>query len=304
MTRSTISAARLLAVAGLGLGWASAAHGFLGFADTSFVTVIANPAEAANWAAELEKLNEQLAAANGTLTTLGELRAFAGDPRSAVDAVPDLAAIRSQVAALAEGAQTGADLLRSWQSLDATTRLADARALLMASGASASMQVFGNAQARDAALYESNAREASSSAQLRLQVASEQAARSTLASELALAWSRFKASTTESGKQAILAEISQLQSQNQVMDTRRRAILDDLELSDRQGRAAAAVRSKSQDEQLLAESSALNSSASGRARDAEAQRLATLQKTAGPRTQPDYSALRLWTTADTGGSSN
>jgi hypothetical protein len=43
------------------------AQAFLGIADTSFVTVIANPAEAADWAAELESLSNQLAAVQGTL---------------------------------------------------------------------------------------------------------------------------------------------------------------------------------------------------------------------------------------------
>jgi hypothetical protein len=65
---------------------------------------------------------------------------------------------------------------------------------------------------------------------MRGQIADEQAARGSVAAELALAWSQFKAASTESSKQAILAEISQLQSQNQVMDTRRRALLDDLPL--------------------------------------------------------------------------
>ncbi len=59
------------------------ARAFLGFGDTSFVTVIANPAEAANWAAELESLNNQLAAARSTLDTVALMRAYAGDPRAA-----------------------------------------------------------------------------------------------------------------------------------------------------------------------------------------------------------------------------
>ena len=125
-----------------------------------------------------------------------------------------------------------------------------------------------------------------------------------VASALALAWSQFRSATTESGKQALLSEISQLQSQNQVMDTRRRALLDDLELSDRQDRTTAGTVSRAADEQLLAESALLNASASGRARDAEAQRMATLQKQAAPASANDYSGLRMWTTADAGGTSN
>src|ERR1019366_9356157 len=109
---------------------------------------------------------------------------------------------------------------------------------------------------------------------------------------------------TESGKQAVLAEISQLQSQNQVMDARRRAILDDIALSDRQERTAAGVRSRAADEQGLAESALLNATVEGRARGAEAQRGATLGKPAPAAPQPDYSGMRLWTTADAGGASS
>src|ERR1019366_8505784 len=82
MNLASRGVARAWTAAALALFAARCAHGFLGVADTSFVTVIANPAEAANWAAELERLNDQLAAARGTLQTLGELRAFAGDPRA------------------------------------------------------------------------------------------------------------------------------------------------------------------------------------------------------------------------------
>ena len=88
------------------------------------------------------------------------------------------------------------------------------------------------------------------------------------------------------------------------MDTRRRALLDDLELSDRQDRTTAGTISKAADEQLLAESALLNASASGRAKDAEAQRMSTLRKQAPPAAASDYSGLRMWTTADAGGASN
>jgi hypothetical protein len=290
--------------AALLVGAAPPARAFLGFGDTSFVTVIANPAEAANWAAELDRLNSQLAAATQTLQTVGELRAYAGDPRAAVAAIRDLAEITGALSALSSGSQTDADLLRAWQALGAAQRLLDAAALLGASGAGTTMQVFGGTQQRDPALYSGLALEADSSRQIRGQVAAEQQARAAVAGELALAWSQFKAATTESGKQAILAEISQLQSQNQVMDTRRRAMLDDLELSDRQDRTAEGVRSRAQDEQDLAESALLNASVGGRAQGAESQRLATLQKPAAPAQAPDYSGVKLWTTADAGGASD
>jgi hypothetical protein len=166
------------------------------------------------------------------------------------------------------------------------------------------MQVFGEAGARDPSLYGRQARDAASTAGMREQIASEQAARASVAGELAAAWVQFKEAPTESSKQAILAEISQLDSQNQVMDARRRAILDDAELSDRQQRNTADVRSKAADERLLAESGLLNADAEGRAQAAESQRTATLQKAPAVPSQADYTGIRLWTTADAEGDSN
>jgi hypothetical protein len=296
-------AARCAAAAALALCTVPPARCFLGFGDTSFVTVIANPAEAANWAAELEALNSQIAAATGTLETVGELRAYAGDPRAAVEAVSDLAGISSALGQLSSGAQTEADLLRAWQALGSAQRLQDAASLLTAAGPGVTMRVFGQEQARDPSLYGRQAREAASSAGMRGQIASEQAARASVAAELAAAWVQFRAAPTESSKQAILAEISQLDSQNQVMDARRRAILDDAELSERQDRTNASVRSRAADEQLLAESALLNTDAEARVAAAESQRTATLQKAPAAPTQADYGGIRLWTTADAGGGS-
>lgn len=163
------------------------------------------------------------------------------------------------------------------------------------------MEVFGQALARDASLYSLLTQDSNTSSQIRSQVAGEQAARASVASELARAWAQFRSATTESGKQAILSEISQLQSQNQVMDTRRRAMLDDLALSDRQAATDSAVRATASDEQLLSESAQLNASTEDRARTAEAQRLATLQKAPPSLPAADYAGLRIWTTADAGG---
>ena len=280
---------------------AGPARGFLGIADTSFVTVIANPAEAANWAAELEKLNGQLQAASQTLQTVGDLRAYAGDPRAAVAALGDLGDVAGAVGALSSGGQTGADLARAWQALGAAQRAAGAEALLSDSGPGGTMRVFGDERPRDAALYSRYAADAGTAQLARDQVAREQIGRASVAAELALAWVRFRGAATESAKQAVLAEISQLETQNQVMDTRRRALLDDLELSDRQGRTADAVRSRAADEELLAESSLLNASVEARAVDAQAQRMATLGKAPAPAPARDYSGIRMWTTADAGG---
>jgi hypothetical protein len=296
MSRASRTAALGLAA----LVFARSARGFLGVADTSFVTVIANPAEAANWASELERLDSQLAAANGTLQTVSEIRAYAGDPRAAVGVMPDLSALAGAVGALSSGSQTEAEVLQAWQAQGTAQRLLGAATLLQESGPGSTMEVFGQSQSRDPAIYLRFARDADSSDALRGQIADEQSARTSVASELALAWNRFRVATTESGKQAALTEISQLQSQNQVLDTRRRALLDDLALSDRQDRTQAEVRSRAADEQMLAQSALLNASTEGRALGAEAQRMATLQKSAPSALQADYTGLKLWTTADTG----
>jgi hypothetical protein len=302
MSRTAESAGRALAAL-LVLFAAPRARAIFGVADTSFVTVIANPAEAADWASELERLNDQLETARNTLQTVSDLRAFAGNPGAAVAALSDLHEITGAIDALSSGGQTAADLLQEWDALGAAQRLSDAATLLQGAGAGTTMQVFGQTQPRDAAIYAGLAQDAHSSGLIRGQISSEQSARRSLASALALAWTQFRAATTESQKQAILSEISQLQSQNEVMDTRRRAILDDLDLSDRQDRADAGVRSRAADERMLAESELLNADARSRVQGAEAQRMATLQRTQQPPAPADYSGIRLWTTADTEGPS-
>jgi hypothetical protein len=277
---------------------AADARAFFGVADTSFVTVIANPAEAANWASELDRLESQLAAARQTLQTVTDLRSYAGDPVAAVAAAAGLKEVTAAVGALSSGAQTDADLVQAWQQMGTAQKLDGAAALLQNSGAGASMELFGQRQPRNASLYTGLARDAAASAQMRGQIAAEQAARQSVTGELALAWTRFKSATTESGKQAVLAEISQLQAQDHALDARRRAMLDDLELSDRQANVETGVRSRAMDEQKLAESALLNADARGRAQAADAQRMATLQRTPPAPPIPDYSAVKLWTTAD------
>jgi hypothetical protein len=280
---------------------AARSRAFLGVGDTSFVTIIANPAEAANWAAQLERMNGQLAAASATLQAVATLRAYAGDPRAALAAMPDLAQITRAVQALASGGQTAEDLLQAWQAEGSAQRLLGEAALLQAAGVSPSMSVFGAEQARNAGLYALIAGDAGSAAALRGQIAGEQQARRAVAAELSLAWSRFRAAPDESSKQAVLSEISQLQSQDSLMGERRRAILDDLALSDRQQRDDSAVRSKAADEELLAQSALLNGGAGDRARDAQAARMATLSKQAPAPAAADYGGIRVWTTADAAG---
>jgi hypothetical protein len=302
MIRAGKSAVRGVAAL-LVFGAAHTASAFLGVADTSFVTVIANPAEAADWASELERLNDQLQTARSALQTVNDLRTYAGNPAAAVAAIRGLQEITGALNTLSSGGQTDADLLQAWRALGAAQRLSNAAALLQGAGAGTTMQVFGESQARNPALYAVFAQDASASGSIRAQISGEQTARTSVAAELALAWDQFRQATTESQKQAVLAEISQLQSQNQVMDTRRRAILDDLDLSDRQARATEGIRSRADDERMLAESALLSADAHARAQSAEAQRLETLRKLPQPAAAPDYSGIRLWTTADTEGPS-
>jgi hypothetical protein len=295
--------ARLAAIL-LALLSANAARAIFGVADTSFVTVIANPAEAANWAAELDRMSSELAAAQGTLQVAGDLRSYAGDPRSAVAALSDLGGVTGGAAAVGPGLSTQADFAQAWQSLGSQAQVAQAASLLQASGTAASMTVYGQQQARNLSLYGSLAEDSAAAQQLHGQVAREQAVRALIAAGLTSAWSRFRSATTESGKQSILTEISQLQSQDQVMAARRRAVLDDMEIGDREASAESGARSQAADEQGLAESAALNSGMSSRTQAAETQRLSTLQKPAQTPPMADYSGLKLWTTADAGGTSN
>jgi len=291
---------RLTLVLAMLLAAASPVRAFLGFGDTSFVTVIANPAEAANWAAELERLNNQLTAATGTLATINQLRAYAGDPRLAAGEAPDLAALSRDLQALAGAGGTAADLSASWQALGAGGQGKAAAGLLAATGAGGTMTVFGQAVARDALLYRNETADTLETAQIRSQIAAEQAARTTLAGQLADAWARFRLATTSSAQQAVLAEISQLQAQDQAMTAHRQALLSDRDLADRQDRDQARVRVQAADEGKLAESALLRGAAAARAQAGEAQRLATVQKAAPAAVSADYSALQLWTTADAG----
>jgi len=276
------------------------ARGFLGIGDVSFVTVIANPAEAANWAADLEQLNNQLEAAKQTLQVASDLRTYAGDPKAALASLGDLGSVTGAVESLVRGVQTDADLVKAWQTRSGAQRLSSASTLLQASGAGSSMEIFGQQQARNPSLYQVDASDAAAAQSLRGQIASEQTTRASIATALTQAWAQFRTANSESSKQAILTEISQLQSQDQVMDARRKAILDDLDLADRQDRTAASVRSKAEDERDLAESALLNADLQGRAEGAETQRVMTLQKTAQPAPVADYSGMKLWTTADAG----
>jgi hypothetical protein len=279
------------------------ARAFLGVGDTSLVTVVANPAESANWAAELARLTAALEAAQGTLSNVETLRGYAGDPQAAVRALSDLGAISTGTKALAGTAATDTDLRNSWQSLGAAGRLDATTQVLASSGAGSGMIVFGQQVQRNAGLYQGFAQTSAALSAVLEELSLEQGARASSASELDTAWTQFRAATTESQKQAILAEVVEIQAQDQAMTGRRRALMDDMDLADRQGRLAARTREAAADETLLAESSALNTATGDRARASEAARIATLQKPLQDQGSPDYSGLRLWTTADTEGAS-
>jgi len=278
--------------------------GFLGVGDTSFVTVIADPAETANWAAQLASLAQQLEAVRGTLDQASALRTFVGDPMAAVQGIGDLRAITGAMGALSGGGQTASDLQASWQGLPAAERAASAVAMLEQAGAGSDgqMLVFGQPRTRNLGLYGGAAQGREVVLQARGQIAQEQSARAALSDELAGAWSDFQSAQTQTRQQALLAKISQLQAQNQAMDARRRALVDDLGLEDRRRQTDAAVKAAAADEQALAESAALNAAAGHRAQSGEAQRLATLQKVVPAPAAHDYSGLKLWTTADAAGS--
>jgi len=116
-------------------------------------------------------------------------------------------------------------------------------------------------------------------------------------------WSDFQDAPTESRKQAILTKISHLEAQGQALDARRRALLDDLDLADRERATVSETRTRAADEAALAESAALAGTVAARVQAAEAQRLATLAKGQQAAAPADYSGLKLWTTADASASS-
>ncbi|HEY1793418.1 MAG TPA: hypothetical protein VGG34_10915 [Opitutaceae bacterium] len=274
------------------------ARAFLGVADTSFVTVIANPAEAANWAEQIQRLSDQLAAARNALQVVTDLRAYAGDPAAAARASEALQEVAGALSGLTSGPQTAADLERAWTQLGAAERSAQAALLLARAGQAPTLDVFGQQQPRDMAAFGGLARDSAVTGALRSQVSAEQAARATIGAKMEAAWAGFRAAATESSKQAALTEISELQAEDQVLGARRQALVDDLGLSDRQAAREDAARSRSTDQQLLAESALLGADLASRASGAEAQRVATLGRQApqpGPR---DYSGMQLWSTAD------
>ncbi len=276
---------------------------FLGLGDAAFVTVVANPADEAHWVSELADLTRQLAAVEATLEHVAALRSYAGDPRAAAAGVGSLQPILQAVVGVNAGGATAADLADGWNAQTPEQRNSATVVLLGRTGAGANgtMQVFGQAQSRDLSQYAALAARQDATAQVRIQIGEEQAARSAMTEALVQAWRDYPGAQTESEKQAILTKIQQLQAQSQLLDGRRRALLDDLALADRQDQTQAQVGARAADESAVAESSALAADATARLDAAQAQRWATLQKSSTPLPTPDYADLRVWTTADAAG---
>jgi len=283
-------------------GWgAQPARAFFGIGDAAFVTVVANPADDAHWTAELANLARQIAALEATVARVESLRVYAGDPRAAAAGAGSLQPILQSVAGLNADGATAGDLRVAWEGGTSGQHDTATLALLQGTGAGGTMQVFGQTQSRDLSRYAGLAAEQDLTGQARGQIDQEQAARAAIARALIQAWSDYQAAQTESQKQAGLTKIQQLQAQSEVLAARRRALLDDLALADRQAGMRAQVRIRADDESALAESAGLAASAGTRIQAADAQRWATLGKSANPAPAPDYSALKIWTTADTEG---
>lgn len=299
------SAARLLCIVASLTAARSSLLGFLGVGDTSFVTVIANPADAAHWTAELSHLADQVAALRKTLDDADALRAYAGDPRLALQDLGDLGTSLGTLAALGSGPRTAADLEAAWRAGGTGQQTQAALALLGRAGAGigGTMNVFGSSEPRDVSAYDGLASQAYAANAARGQIAQEQGARSALIAALDQSWSDFQDAPTESRKQAILTKISHLEAQGQALDSRRRALLDDLDLADRERATVSETRTRAADEAALAESAALAGTVAARVQAAEAQRLATLAKGQQAAAPADYSGLKLWTTADASASS-
>lgn len=274
----------------------------LGVADTSFVTVIANPAEAANWAAELSRLSAQVEAAQSTLRTVSQLRDFAGDPAAAVAALGDLSTVQAAALGLAHQEATFADLEQSWQALGPSGQRALVAAALASSGAGTSYPAGGVTQPRDSARYVDLAARIAETDAARSQIASEQSARAAITGELARAWQSYRQAQSESSKQALLSQISELAAEDQALDSRRKALLDDLALADRGKEANAAILARASDETSLAASASSSALAVRRIQDGEAARAATLAKPAPSAPARDYAQLKLWGPADAQGS--
>jgi hypothetical protein len=271
--------------------------------DAALVTVVANPADDAHWTAELADLARQVSALQATVDHVAALELYAGDPRVAAAGVGSLQSSLQAVVGLSAAVDTAGDLAVGWSGQTAGQQSAATVLLLDRTGvgANGTMQVFGQAQPRDLSRYAGLAADQDLTGKARAQIGEEQAARSAMTDALAQAWRDFQAAQTESEKQAILTKIQHLQAQSQVLEARRRGLLDDLALSDRQNFTQERVRARAADESSLAESAVLATAAAARVQTAEAQRLATLQKLPTPPVA-DYSGLQLWTTADTDGS--
>jgi len=266
------------------------AWAILGVGDVSFVTVVANPAEASNWIAQLNSLASQLDKLQQTEAQIELLRSQAGDPTEAAKLGEDLTGLLRQTDQLVA------------EPSDATAIQAanpgDILAMLSAVGLSSTIDVFGSVQRRDLEKYSDSATLQTSLSALRAQIALEQSNRERTQAAMESAWDLFRSAGTESQKQAALTRMEELAAENAIAADRRRALLDDEHLVSDQAQVAAEVEARADDEKWLAQGSALRTAQQRRVQAAETQRLNVINAALSPQGETDYGALKIWTLSD------
>ena len=264
-------------------------HAFLGVGDVSLVTVVANPAEAANWASQIEALQSQLSTLQRSLGEVQTLRRFAGDPSLAARGASDLCGFLSAVRSASSGSGS-ADALQT----DAEGAVDD-RAIGAGLGtAGPGMSVQGYAAARDLGRYREWVVEQAVISQLRAGIAADQSAHGQALSALEAGWAAFQRASTESEKQASLVQLSQVMAQNGALDARRQSLQADMELSARARSVQDRIAAAADDEEIAANVAAASSRLAVQAQAIDTARLSALNRTPPTVRATDYSAIRAW----------
>ena len=270
-----------------------------GVGDTSFVTVIANPAEAANWANEIRNLEAQVTALRATLQEIQQVRTYAGDPRLAVQTPTGVPALLLDGEALLHQAST-VSAVRDLSPVKADDPALAQLVARLSGGLDAPgmMSVEGAPVPRDLSRYISAATAANTAQAISSQISGEQDIRRRTADDLGAAWSAFQQASTESQKQSALTRIAALEALERSSEGRRNAELADLSLSDRQDRAQATIAAVASDEQAQAQISSLQSQASGRSAAADAAARSIVAEAPDAPAARDYSGLKTWLPSD------
>ena len=263
---------------------------FLGVGDVSLVTVVANPAEAANWAAQLQALQSQLTTLEGTLQEAETLRRYAGDPAAAARGSGEVDGFMTLVRS-ASGDPGSVGVLRA--QLQGQMDDSSISRSLGAGGAQISYQ--GTTAPRDLARYRDWVVDAALVSGLQQGIAADQAAHAEALARLQAAWSRFQQAGTESEKQASLVHIAHVVGETEAMDAHRRALEADLSLSERNRALQDRIQAGADDEEISANVAVVAGKLAAQARSAESARLDALNRVGVQRQSPDYSSLRLWT---------